>query len=167
MNNVFVPCGHLSCEECGLRLTHCHICRKSIEIRQRCYFPWEEEAEDESHFHGDQHSDPTPSRPQPGSSAPPALSTASIDKADGSAVISSASKPQRSVAFNINESLESDEDPGARESSSEEGMESLEAMHPGAFDFFHRHRRRSKRESQNSESSSLVVSTPMDRTPPA
>nr|CUU98863.1 hypothetical transcript [Hymenolepis microstoma] len=174
MNNVFVPCGHLSCEECGLRLTHCHICRKPIEIRQRCYFPWEEDLEDEARFHGDQHPDPTPSKPQPGSSAPttistaaPALSTASTDNPDGPTVVSAVCKPQRSVAFNINESLESDEDSRAGESSSEEGMESGEAMHPGAFDFFHRHRRRFKRESQNSASTSSVVSTPMDRTPSA
>lgn len=145
MNNVFVPCGHVTCEECGLRLTHCHICRKSIEIRQRCYFPWEVGEEYEAHSHGDQHSHLTTSNPQPGSSTPnttsataPALPTASIDKPDGSTVTPAPSKPQRSVTFNISESPKSDDESRAEDSSSEEGMESGESKHPGAFYFFQR-----------------------------
>lgn len=183
VNNVFVPCGHVSCEECGLRLTHCHICRKAIDIRQRCYFPWEEDEEESPPPHSHQDAAMTaateisPTISQPASSTAnttstttPVLSTTSVDKPDGSSLApatSTSSKPQRSVAFNVQESTESEGELPAEDSSSEEeGTESSEAMHPGAFDFFHRHRRRFKRERENSASTSSAVSTPMDRISP-
>ncbi|VDL57672.1 unnamed protein product [Hymenolepis diminuta] len=145
MNNVFVPCGHVTCVECSLRLTHCHICRKLIEKRQQCYFPWEVGEGHEAHSYGVQHSDLAPPNPQPGSSTSnttsataPALPAASVDKPDGSAVAPASSKPQRSVTFNISESPKSDDESRAEDLSSEEGMENGEDKHPGAFDFFQR-----------------------------
>lgn len=34
---VFIPCGHLSCMDCGVQLRSCHICRKKITTRQPLY----------------------------------------------------------------------------------------------------------------------------------
>lgn len=182
---VFVPCGHLSCEECGLRLTHCHICRKSIEIRQRCYFPWEEDNGDAPRAQISQIFQTTADQnldlSQPSSSASNIASstttvtlasaaavkttTAATDTPDGSTGTSVSSKPQRTVAFNVSVSLESDQEPPVEESTSEEDVEGGEVMHPGAFDFFYQHRRRYKRERQSSSTSS-AVSIPIDRTSP-
>lgn len=141
---VFVSCGHLSCEECGLRLTHCHICRKAIELRQRCYFPWEEDEK-------------PPSPP----SNPPCSTSSTTVAAAATVTDSATAKPQRTVAFDIHENVES----GSSSDEEEEGTESGEAMQPGAFDFFHRHRRHCERERQSSSTSS-ALSTPMDRVSP-
>ncbi|KAL5968295.1 E3 ubiquitin-protein ligase MYLIP [Taenia solium] len=141
---VFVPCGHLSCEECGLRLTHCHNCRTAIELRQRCYFPWEEDEKSPS---------PSSNPPCPTSSTAVIAPTAVMDSATA--------RPQRTVAFDIHENVES----GSSSDEEEEGTESGEAMQPGAFDFFHRHKRHCERERQSSSTSS-ALSTPMDRVSP-
>ncbi|EUB57325.1 Baculoviral IAP repeat-containing protein 7 [Echinococcus granulosus] len=147
---VFVPCGHLSCEECGLRLTHCHICRKAIELRQRCYFPWDEDQKFPS------------ISPHPPCSASSSAVTAAATVADGAVA-----KSHRTVAFNIHENAESDVEGGAGSSSDEEeeGTESGEVMQPGAFDFFHRHRRQSERE-RHSSSTSSALSAPLERVSP-
>ncbi|CDS37704.1 E3 ubiquitin protein ligase MYLIP [Echinococcus multilocularis] len=147
---VFVPCGHLSCEECGLRLTHCHICRKAIELRQRCYFPWDEDQK-------------FPSL----SSHPPCSASSSAVTAAAAVVDRAVAKSHRTVAFNIHENAESDVEGGAGSSSDEEeeGTESGEVMQPGAFDFFHRHRRQSERDRQSSSTSS-ALSAPLERVSP-
>uniref|UniRef100_A0A1I8I0Y0 RING-type domain-containing protein n=1 Tax=Macrostomum lignano TaxID=282301 RepID=A0A1I8I0Y0_9PLAT len=38
---VFIPCGHmLACRDCSERLADCPLCRRSIEIRQPFFAPW-------------------------------------------------------------------------------------------------------------------------------
>ena len=34
---IFLPCGHLTCELCGHRISHCHICRELIQKRHTIY----------------------------------------------------------------------------------------------------------------------------------
>ena len=177
---VFVPCGHVSCEECGLRLTQCHICRKAIELRQRCYFPWEE---DEVEAGGGEEEEEGKSQPS-GTPCPSSSSTGVVNPSPANdSVDGSTTKPQRTISFNVNEDAESDEEASKSgrsgavdedESSIGGGDDSEDDMHPGAFDFFHRRRGRhhhhqqqqNRRDRQQSSSTSSAPSTGMERYAP-
>ncbi|VDD81389.1 unnamed protein product [Mesocestoides corti] len=128
---VFVPCGHFSCEDCSLRLTHCPVCRKAIEIRQTCYFPWDTPSNtvvrstqpvcfalsvSESNLSAEEHS---PSFPTPSTDANFHASSSTPNQA-------ATAKPHRSVAF-----VEEETDGSCADA---------DARHPGAFNFFHRQR---------------------------